>query len=117
MLYTKFYAEAMCGYRTYQALKVPLCEIPMAKQMLLYPLRLCSFDTKSHTLLFGKMTDRPAKLRRLEDIRRKLPYLSASALASLIKDFEDQGIPELSQRKHIQEAKKLLWASIMPMAH
>ncbi len=50
---------------------------------------------------------RPAKLRRLEDIRRNLPYLSASALASLIKDFEDQGIPELSQRKHIQEAKKV----------
>ena len=36
-----------------------------------------------------------------------MPYLSASALASLIKDFEDQGIPELSQRKHIQEAKKV----------
>ena len=53
------------------------------------------------------MNDRPAKLRRLEDIRRKLPYLSASALSSLIKDFEDQGIPELSQRKHIQEAKKV----------
>ena len=61
----------------------------------------------SNNLLFGEMNDRPAKLRRLEDIRRKLPYLSASALASLIKDFEDQGIPELSQRKHIQEAKKV----------
>ena len=48
---------------------------------------------------------RPAKLRRLEDLRRGNPYVSSSALSNIVKDIQQHGLPELHQRKHMQQAR------------
>ena len=55
----------------------------------------------------GKMKcpmDRPAKLRKLEDFKRKVPALSASALAGVLQEVRESGLPDLVQRKHVREA-------------
>ena len=51
-------------------------------------------------------TERAAKLRRLNQMRRSLPYVSASALSSVLQDVEEQGVPELHGRKHMKEASE-----------
>ena len=48
--------------------------------------------------------DRPAKLRKLEDLKRKVPALSASALAGVLQEVRESGLPDLVQRKHVREA-------------
>ena len=48
--------------------------------------------------------ERAEKLQRLEATKRRVPALSASALAGLLQDIEANGLPGLSQRKHIKEA-------------
>ena len=49
-------------------------------------------------------TDRPDKLARINDLRRKLPHMSASAMAALMADMK-KGVPDLTCRKHVTEAK------------
>ena len=51
------------------------------------------------------MAERPAKLRRLEDLRRNNPHISASALSEIITDIEKNGLPDLHGRKHVKEAR------------
>jgi len=53
------------------------------------------------------MADRPAKLQRLERFRRSQPNMSMSALASVLKDVRDNGIPELSSRSQQREARSM----------
>ena len=48
---------------------------------------------------------RPSKLRRLEDLRRSNPYVSSSALSSIVKDIHNHGLPELHQPKHMKQAR------------
>ncbi|CAE7513380.1 unnamed protein product [Symbiodinium sp. CCMP2592] len=48
--------------------------------------------------------ERPAKLQKVNALRRKLPHLTASALSEVCKVLRDEGVPELTQRKHIAEA-------------
>ena len=48
--------------------------------------------------------ERPAKLQKLDAFKRKLPYISASALAAFLGDVKESGPPELGNRKQIQEA-------------
>ena len=55
---------------------------------------------------FHHMTERASKLRRLEDLRRSNPHISASALSELIQDIEKHGVPDLHGRKHVQEARE-----------
>ena len=50
---------------------------------------------------------RPAKLQKLDNIKRKVPFVTQSALASLIAEFKEHGLPELSSRHHIGEARQL----------
>ena len=53
------------------------------------------------------MTDPPQralKLRRLNDLRRKLPHISASAMGAILADVASEGTPELHSRRHIAEA-------------
>ena len=55
------------------------------------------------------MSSRDAKLRRLEEIKRKVPQVSAAALAGLLQEIDDHGAPDLHQRKHVREcAEKAL---------
>ena len=58
--------------------------------------------TESHV-----MSERVAKLRRLEDLRRNNPHISASALSGVILDIEKHGLPELHCKKHVQEAREI----------
>ena len=48
--------------------------------------------------------DRPSKLQKLDTFKRKLPYISASALAAFLSEVKESGPPELGNRKQIQEA-------------
>eukprot|EP00973_Karenia_brevis_P085679 11885358-Karenia_brevis.AAC.1 len=49
---------------------------------------------------------RAAKLRKLDASRRRLPYISANALAAVYKDVLENGVPEMRTRNHLIEAKK-----------
>ena len=49
------------------------------------------------------MSSRDAKLRRLEEIKTKVPQVSAAALAGLLQEIDDHGAPDLHQRKHVRE--------------
>ena len=51
------------------------------------------------------MADCPAKLARLERFRRMLPKVSASSLAAVLKEAKSEGIPELTNRNAIREAR------------
>ena len=54
---------------------------------------------------FLAMSERQSKLRRLEELRRNNPHISASALSEVILDIEKHGLPELHAKKHVQEAR------------
>ena len=53
---------------------------------------------------------RASKLRRLEDFRRQLPYISCKALEEVLTLVEKEGCPELHSRKHIKEAVEVTLA-------
>ena len=40
------------------------------------------------------MSDRPTKLRKLNDFRRRLPHCTASALAAILADIKEHGLPD-----------------------
>ena len=46
------------------------------------------------------MDDRAAQLRKLNGFRRRLPHCTASALASILADVRENGIPEGGVRRH-----------------
>ena len=51
------------------------------------------------------MTDsRPTKLARLQELKRTVPYVSKSALAAILQDIHEKGLPDLHSRKHILES-------------
>ena len=54
------------------------------------------------------MGDRAAKLRKLNDFRRRLPHCSASALSAIISDVRKHGLPEGGiGRNRLREARDL----------
>ena len=52
--------------------------------------------------------NRPAKLRKLDSLRRRLPHISQNALAALLRDVEEHGLPELTTRQSMTEARTLV---------
>lgn len=54
---------------------------------------------------------RPQKLQKLDNFKRKLPYISASALSAFLQEVKESGPPELGTRKQIQEATQNALAS------
>ena len=53
------------------------------------------------------MTDeRPNKLAGLQDLKRTVPFVSTRALAAIVKNIAEKGLPELHTRKHILESTK-----------
>jgi len=48
--------------------------------------------------------DRDSKLRRLHYLGKKLPHMTASALAGVLEEVQKHGAIDLHQRKHIREA-------------
>jgi hypothetical protein len=49
-------------------------------------------------------SSRETKLRKLHDLKRKIPHMTASAMSALLEDVEKHGIPELHSRKQLAEA-------------
>ena len=58
--------------------------------------------------------DRAAKLRKLDDFRRRNPFCTASALQSIVRDIKENGAPELFTIKDMREARKLITAVETP---
>ena len=54
------------------------------------------------------MAERSATLRRINDFRRSKAHCSASALAQILKDIKDNGVPELTDRRDFREARDLV---------
>ena len=60
---------------------------------------------KPHIGCSATMSDvRAAKLRKLNKLRMRVPHTSDSALAAILKDVAENGIPDLVSRNHIHEA-------------
>ena len=51
-------------------------------------------------LILSSMADRAAKLRKLDDFRRRLPHCTASALSEILADIKVNGIPEGGTSRH-----------------
>ncbi|CAE7225989.1 unnamed protein product [Symbiodinium sp. CCMP2592] len=49
---------------------------------------------------------RPAKLQKLHDLRRGVPYVSKSALEGILKTIQEKGIPEVVHTKAMLEATR-----------
>ena len=61
------------------------------------------------------MGDRATKLRRLNEFRRRLPHCSASALAAIIADVKENGMPDgPTDRDAFRIAKDLQNAALTP---
>ena len=49
--------------------------------------------------------DRASKLRKLSELRSRLPFVSQGALASLLKVAQEEGLPESCGRRGIRESR------------
>ena len=58
--------------------------------------------------------DRASKLRKLDAFRRRLPYISASALAEVLRAVEAEGIPELHNRQHVLQGCEAVVGQMTP---
>ena len=56
-------------------------------------------------------SDRNHKLRKPNDLRATVPFVSQSALASILKFVTKEGVPTLAQTKHVREARTNLLES------
>ena len=50
--------------------------------------------------------ERSSKLIKLNDLRASVPFLSQSALSGLLQALQKEGLPSLTQAKHIREARQ-----------
>ena len=71
----------------------------------------CSSRLKFLAIIAIAMAEREAKLRKLETFRRKVPAASQSAISQILKEIEKEGLPELHDRQHMREARKLVLGS------
>ena len=60
------------------------------------------------------MASREAKLRKLNEFRRKRPHISAKALADTLQGVKDDGMPELHDRNHLRQARDLVASQHTP---
>ena len=58
--------------------------------------------------------DRPNKLQRLEQFRRRVPHGSASALSKILAEVEASGVPELQSRDDIRDARDAMATRLTP---
>ena len=52
--------------------------------------------------------ERQAKLRRLNEFRRSKPFCSASAMSQILIDVKKHGLPDLTGRRAMREARNLI---------
>ena len=58
--------------------------------------------------IMSKDLDRVSKLRKLNDFRRKVPFVSQRALTTIFEDVRVNGLPELIHRHDMQESSDLV---------
>ena len=51
------------------------------------------------------MSDRPAKLARLQGLRDRLPYVSQSALSAILKIAQHDELPDIHNRRALRDAR------------
>ena len=56
----------------------------------------------------SKDLDRVSKLRKLNDFRRKVPFVSQRALTTIFEEVRVNGLPELIHRHDMQESSDLV---------
>jgi len=54
--------------------------------------------------------DRDAKLRKLNNFRRNVPFVSQRALTAIFDEIKTNGLPELTYRHDMQEASDLVFS-------
>ena len=54
--------------------------------------------------------DKRKQLMELEELRRKIPHVTASGLSATIKQLKKSGLPDLDTRQNFRDARDL-WAS------
>ena len=54
------------------------------------------------------MDSRPEKIRKLQHLRKAIPYTSKTALEAIFKHVKDEGLPELVDRKAMREANRAI---------
>ena len=54
------------------------------------------------------MDSRPEKIRKLQHLRKAIPYTSKTALEAILKHVKDEGLPELVDRKAMREANRAI---------
>jgi hypothetical protein len=59
-------------------------------------------------------SERAAKLRRVDDMRRRMPQISAYALHELLRDVGEQGMPEFISRASMSRARSLICDAVTP---
>ena len=81
----------------------------MLSSMHVHALSFCShFGSSFIDLGSIPMCDRAAKLRKLNDFRRRLPHCTASALSAILSDVRKHGLPECGlDRNRLREARDL----------
>ena len=62
----------------------------------------------------SELPGRAKKLRKLEDLRRNVPYVSQSALAGVIDHLKTHGIPEAASRSQFSRATKAMLSGEYP---
>ena len=60
------------------------------------------------------LMDRPNKLQRLEQFRRRVPHVSASALSKILAEVEASGVPELHSRDDMRDARHSMATRLTP---
>jgi hypothetical protein len=57
-------------------------------------------------------SSRPAKLQKLNDLRRSCPFVTQAALASLLQKIHQEGLPDIRHAKAMKEATRLQLSSM-----
>ena len=58
--------------------------------------------------------DRPAKLARVEQLRRSKPACSASALSAIMQDIAKNGLPPMTDMRSLKDARDSVMNSETP---
>ena len=59
-------------------------------------------------------TEREIKLRKLNAFRRNLPHVTGAALAAIMQEINENGLPDLLGRKQITEATHQKMSEVTP---
>ena len=59
---------------------------------------------QTHVSTMSSSDSRAQKLRRLDDFRRRVPFVSQAALAGIFQEIQQHGMPELLHRHDMVEA-------------